>query len=488
MKYNILKIMAISAILSCNSMGYSATPDPNFHIYLCIGQSNMEGNASIEPVDRQTVPERFKVMSAVDYKYPARTKGEWYVAEPPLVRENSGLTPMDYFGRTMVANLPEEVTVGVIPVAVGGCKIEHLDKDYDPTRLAEEAEWFRNFMSAYDNKPYDRLMECARKASEVGVIKGVLLHQGESNTGDKDWSKKVKKVYDNILADLGIKAGSIPLLAGEVVRSDQGGVCGSMNDIIRDLPSTLPSARVVTSAGLAQKGDGLHFTAHSYRVLGCRYATEMLATMGITDPKVDYVEDVPFIPTPEPSEGDYIFDFRYFNPCIWEKGTFDADTGSFQAGKWGFGGWEFDLPIDLSGYKYIVAELNEGDRDNAELRVFDTASYWEKSYEGKFSGGTLIVAELNGMMKNLESGIQPLNTSRIYRVGFWGYGNNPIFIKHVYATNVNPYDASKASVSMENDTDHSVYNLLGVKVSDSLVNAVLEPGVYVSSGRKFVMR
>lgn len=475
-------------MISGSAMGFSATPDPNFHIYLCIGQSNMEGNASIEPTDRQNVPKRFKVMSAVDYKYPARTKGEWYVAEPPLVRENTGLTPMDYFGRTMVANLPEEVTVGVIPVAVGGCKIEHLDKDYDPAQLTQEAEWFRNFMSSYDNKPYDRLLECARKASEAGVIKGILLHQGESNTGDREWPKKVKKVYDDILADLGLEAGSIPLLAGEVVRSEQGGVCGGMNDIIRDLPTTLPQAHVVTSAGLAQKGDGLHFTAHAYRVLGCRYATEMLATMGITDPKVDYVEDVPFVPTPEPSEGDFVFDFQYFNPGIWENGTFDAATGCFKAGKWGFGGWEYEQPIDLSGYKYIVAELKESDRDNAELRVFDTASYWEKSYEGKFNGGTLIVAELSGMMKNLESGIQPLNTSRIYRVGFWGYGNNPIYIKQVYATNLNPYDAYKESITAVNDTDRSVYSLLGVKVSDSLENTVLEPGIYICSGRKYVMR
>lgn len=488
MKCNTLKAIAMSVMLSGGLLGVAETLDPNFHIYLCIGQSNMEGNASIEPVDRQNVPERFKVMSAVDYSQPPRSKGEWYVAVPPLVRENTGLTPIDYFGRTMVANLPEEVTVGVVPVAVGGCKIEHLDKDYDPAQLAQEADWFRNFMSAYGNRPYDRLIECARKASEIGVIKGVLLHQGESNTGDREWPSKVKKVYDDILADLGLEAGSIPLLAGEVVRSDQGGICGSMNDIIRDLPSTLPQARVITSAGLAQKGDGLHFTAHSYRVLGCRYATEMLATMGITDPVVDYSEDVPYIPTPEPAEGDFVFDFKYFNPQIWENGSFDASTGSFQAGQWGFGGWEYDQPIDLSGYKYIVAELTENDKDNAELRVFDTASYWEKSYEGKFNGGKLIVAELSGMMKNLATGIQPVNTSKIYRVGFWGYGINPIHIKHVYATNVNPYDALVESAFSDSDSSDPVYNLLGRKVSDSIENFVLEPGVYISSGRKFVMR
>ncbi|MDE5882321.1 MAG: sialate O-acetylesterase, partial [Muribaculaceae bacterium] len=141
-----------------------AEQDPNFHIYLCLGQSNMEGNAQIEPIDRQNVPERFKVMACVDYSNPLRKQGEWYTAVPPLVREYTGLTPMDYFGRTMLDNLPEDVKIGVVPVAVGGCKIEHLDKDYDPSTLSSEADWFRNFMKAYDNVPYARLVECAKKA------------------------------------------------------------------------------------------------------------------------------------------------------------------------------------------------------------------------------------------------------------------------------------------------------------------------------------
>lgn len=270
--------------------------DPNFHIYLCIGQSNMEGNARVEQMDRKDVPARFKVMSAVDFNNPKRTKGEWYVAVPPLVREHTGLTPADYFGRTMVDNLPENVTVGVIPVAVGGCKIEHLSKDYDPASVASEAEWFQGFMKAYDNKPYDRLVECAKKAQKDGVIKGILLHQGESNNGDKQWPAKVKKVYDDLLADLGLEPNSIPLIAGEVVSSEKGGICGGHNAIINTLPETLPTAHVVSSAGLPQRGDGLHFTAYGYRELGSRYAKEMLKTMGIDDPKLNYSAEAMFKP------------------------------------------------------------------------------------------------------------------------------------------------------------------------------------------------
>jgi len=65
-----------------------------------------------------------------------------------------------------------------------------------------------------------------------GVIKGILLHQGESNTNDTLWTKKVKVVYNNLMKDLNLKPKKVPLLAGEVVNADQGGVCASINSIM----------------------------------------------------------------------------------------------------------------------------------------------------------------------------------------------------------------------------------------------------------------
>lgn len=483
----------LSLAVACGIAGTAqAEPDPNFHIYLCLGQSNMEGNASIEPVDRENVPERFMMMPTVNFNNPKRTMGVWDKAVPPLVREYTGLTPMDYFGRTMVENLPEDVRVGVVAVAIGGCKIEHLDKDYDPSTVKKEADWFQNYMKAYGNEPYKRLVECARKAQEDGVIKGILLHQGCSNNGDQQWCNKVKKIYDDLLSDLGLEPNSIPLLAGEVVTSEMGGVCGGMNPIINKLPKTLKTAHVVSAANLPQKGDGLHFTAHGYRVLGCRYATEMLKTMGIEDPQVSYSEEIPFVPTPEPSEGDFVFDFEYFNPKIFADGTFDKETGVFVAGQYGFGGWEYTKPIDLSGYNYIVAELDKEETNGVCFRVFDTASYWETPYDRPFNGGKLIVAELNGMMKNFQDGsIKPLDTSEVYRVGFWAYGGQPIHIKQVFATNNDPYNTSVKNLADEQTVseDPAVYNLMGCKVADSLDTASnLSKGIYLCCGKKILMK
>lgn len=253
----------------------SFAQNKKFHIYLCLGQSNMEGNAKFEPQDT-IVNKRFQVLEAVDCENLNRKKGQWYTAVPPLSRCTTGLTPADYFGREMIANLPEDVTVGVINVAVGGCKIELFDKDNYESYVSSSPDWLKNTVSQYDGNPYGRLVEMAKIAQKTGVIKGILLHQGESNTGDTLWTKKVKLVYDNLLKDLNLKAESTPLLAGEVVHADQGGICASMNKIIATLPETIPNSHVISSSGCPDAEDNLHFSAEGYRMLGKRYAAKML--------------------------------------------------------------------------------------------------------------------------------------------------------------------------------------------------------------------
>lgn len=251
-----------------------------FHIYLCIGQSNMEGNARQFEAQDSIVDSRFKVMETIDCPNLNRTKGNWYTAVPPLCRCNTGLTPSDYFGKTMVANLPKNITVGVINVAIGGCKIELFDKDNYQTYAETAPSWMKNMIKEYDGNPYARLVEMAKLAQKDGVIKGILLHQGESNTNDTLWTKKVKVVYDNLMKDLKLNPKKTPLLAGETVNADQGGACASMNKIIATLPKTIPNSYVISSAGCPSIIDHLHFTVSGYRELGKRYAVQMLSILG----------------------------------------------------------------------------------------------------------------------------------------------------------------------------------------------------------------
>jgi Carbohydrate esterase, sialic acid-specific acetylesterase len=274
----------LRAFLTCIALLLASLPsfsqDPNFYIFLAFGQSNMEGAAKFEAQDTISVDERFRVLEAVNCKELNRIKGNWYTAVPPLTRCKTGLGPVDYFGRTLVANLPANVKVGVINVAVGGCKIELFDKDNYQSYTATAPDWMKGMLADYDGNPYARLVEMAKIAQKSGVIKGILMHQGESNTGDKTWPTKVKGVYENLLTDLNLKAEFTPLLAGEVVNADQGGVCASMNPIIATLPETIPTAHVISSAGCPDGPDNLHFSAEGYRMLGKRYGEKMLSLLG----------------------------------------------------------------------------------------------------------------------------------------------------------------------------------------------------------------
>jgi hypothetical protein len=237
----------------------------------------MEGQGKIEEQDKN-VSNRYKMMSAIDCPDLGRKAGEWYAAVPPLCRCNTGLCPVDYFGRTLVDSLPDNINVGVINVSVAGCKIELFDKyGYKAIIDSGVPGWMSNMIKAYDGNPYSKLIEIARKAQRDGVIRGILLHQGESNTGQSTWPSKVRDIYYYMLNDLNLDPDSVPLIAGEVVNADQHGTCAAMNPIIDTLPQVIPNSYVVSSAGLpCNQMDHLHFVSEGYRTFGQRYAAKML--------------------------------------------------------------------------------------------------------------------------------------------------------------------------------------------------------------------
>ena len=264
-------------------LNQSTAPDPNFQVYLCFGQSNMEGNANIEEQDKTGVNPRFLAMYTLDNAQAGWTMGKWHTAVPPQARPTTRLSVVDYFGRTMVDNLPEDVKVGTITVAVGGASIDLFDKDKYQAYLndANTADWLRNYAKEYGGNPYARLIELAKIAQKKGVIKGILLHQGETNNCDPTWPSRVKKIYEDILADLGLETKEVPLLVGELGQKDQGAACWGHNALIDNIAATIPTAHVVSSKDCPLQDDHLHFTAAGYRTFGKRYAEVMLEQLGV---------------------------------------------------------------------------------------------------------------------------------------------------------------------------------------------------------------
>ena len=296
-----LSLLTLGVLLASAVTAFAA-PDPNFHIYLCFGQSNMEGGGTMNESDK-TVDKRFQVMA--DFDNPARDWkfGQWYDAVPPLTKGVRGITMMDYFGRTMVANLPEKYRVGVIKLAVSGTRIELWDEDSFRGYLSGpllNGDWKIAAANKYDNDPYKNLIKMAKLAQKDGVIRGILIHQGESNFEDKDWPKKVKKIYDDIIRDLSLNPKDVALLAGEVVNADQKGDKANANVIMKDLPGVLPNSYVISSAGVPCNSDHLHFTADGQREMGRRYAVSMLKVLGYEAklPKEPYVKVPAASPVP----------------------------------------------------------------------------------------------------------------------------------------------------------------------------------------------
>ena len=262
-----------------------AQVDPNFYIYICFGQSNMEGNAQWEAQDVGNVDPRFQMLATCNFDNPKRTLGNWYKAECPIVSPVGKLGPTDYFGRTMVQELPDK-KIGVIAVAMGGSPIEMFDKDLYQEKMKEKnsdgstpwhvtlANWY------YGGNPYGRIIEMAKKAQQVGVIKGILLHQGESNNGDEKWPGMVKKIYMDMLHDLGLRANDVHIFVGETEYADQGGGCSWHNHVVAKIPEVIPTGHVVSAEGIPGNGtDPWHFSAAGYRTFGKRYAEKALDVM-----------------------------------------------------------------------------------------------------------------------------------------------------------------------------------------------------------------
>jgi hypothetical protein len=273
-----MKQLGLAALMAVSA---HAAPDPNFHIYLAFGQSNMEGQGDIGSQDK-SVDERFQLLWSADAGScnQGASKGKWIKAVPPLAHcQGAKLGPADYFGRTMVEKTDPQIKVGIIVVAVAGCSIDLFDKDGYANYARSQQSWMTQRINTYGGNPYGRMIEMAKKAQEEGVIKGIIFHQGETDAGNGQWPSKVKKVYDNIIKDLGL-GNDIPFLAGEVLRS---GSSSGANQNIAKLPQQSSNFYVVSSEGFNQAlGDGqnVHFTSQEYRDFGKRYAEKMIEVLG----------------------------------------------------------------------------------------------------------------------------------------------------------------------------------------------------------------
>jgi hypothetical protein len=270
------------AIILLTSLS-SGAPDPNFHIYLLFGQSNMAGGGNttdLIPQDCDTSP-RVKVLAFCDCSGSSpdckqlplnRTHDKWYTASPPLHICSEGISPGDWFAKTMLDSVRDDITIGMVPCALSGQSIKVFSKGGSNFNLPT---WAHPTLG--NSSPYDWMVKRCKIAQESGVIKGILFHQGENDVGQSWWTNTTKEIFDNLKKDLSLES-KMPVVVGELVQ-DQGACCASHNTLVDKLASEYPNCGLASSKGLTKKsGDqyNAHFNAAGMREMGKRYAQAFL--------------------------------------------------------------------------------------------------------------------------------------------------------------------------------------------------------------------
>jgi hypothetical protein len=268
-------LIAAAAMFGLCTGGTMAEPSKNFKVFLCFGQSNISGGQGVSPTSDVTTTTP-RVMAVAFNDYPGNWKRDSIVpAKEPLHygdggTGNSTMGPVYVFGKAMADSLPND-TICVIPCGQSGVNIEHFIPGGKCTQ-SYCIPWPANSVSSV----YQWMLDRCKLAQKRGVIAGIILHQGEANSGQKDWPGKVKTIYDDLKKDLGLSK-DIPLVAGELLQAS-GACCAGHNTVIADIPKTLPFGYVASSKDLVGGGNlaQYHFNQDGYKQMGKRMAVQMM--------------------------------------------------------------------------------------------------------------------------------------------------------------------------------------------------------------------
>lgn len=226
----------------------------DLHLYLLMGQSNMAGRGVVEAQDKVAHPRVLKF---------SKDK-QWLPATDPLHFDKSqaGVGLGKTFGEVM-ADADPKITVGLIPCAFGGTPIARWQKGADL---------------------YQNAVDRAKAAMKDGTLKGVLWHQGETDSGTEKIATKYGELLTQLVTDLRteLDAGDVPFVAGQLGeflnrgQGDKPSYWPVINSQLDALPMQLKNSAVASSKDLKHKGDSLHFDSPSFREFGKRYAAQML--------------------------------------------------------------------------------------------------------------------------------------------------------------------------------------------------------------------
>ena len=236
-----------------------------FHLFLLVGQSNMAGRGVVDAQDKTPNPRVLMLNKS----------GEWASAVDPLHFDKPAAgTGLGKTFALRIADANPGITIGLIPCAVGGSPIDSWKPGefYAPTK----------------SHPWDDTSKRSTIALKSGVLKGILWHQGESDSKEplaSAYEEKLHGLVKRFRKEL--EAPEVPFIVGQMgqfIDMPWDAPHKKVDQAHQDIVKKISFTAYVSADGLKHKGDKVHFDAASYRELGKRYATAYLKLMETKKP------------------------------------------------------------------------------------------------------------------------------------------------------------------------------------------------------------
>ncbi len=220
-------------------------------VFIMAGQSNMAGRGQVVWEDTIPHPRIFTIDST----------GNLILAKEPLHFYEPTLTGLDCgmsFARNLLEKAPADITILLLPTAVGGSSI---------------SQWLGDSVHR-QVKLYSNFLKKLAIAKKYGTLKGILWHQGESDTNDQGiqlYPERLQHLFERFRKDAGLN--KLPILLGEL-----GSYSGNqanwklLNIAIHAYALSDKNSAVIPTGDLHHKGDQLHFDAKGQREMGKRFA------------------------------------------------------------------------------------------------------------------------------------------------------------------------------------------------------------------------
>lgn len=227
----------------------------NLWIYLLAGQSNMAGSGTVGPLD--TIPNDRIITMNYD--------NEWIAVKEPLhyyMSKHRGLDCGYSFGNTFLKMVPDSVSIALIPCAIGGSGID---------------DWLSDSLYL-GHKLWSRMKTNIARTGELGTFKGMLWHQGETDTKPHllaSYEEKLLRFFKRVRTEVGVS--NMPIVVGELGRFNTHRPNWlELNATLAKISMEHDHIDYIKTSDLKDKGDSVHFDSPSLRTMGKRYAEKMI--------------------------------------------------------------------------------------------------------------------------------------------------------------------------------------------------------------------